>query len=1578
MYVKIKLKFLKIINMVTIMANYITLGFNILCLTLIVTGMLWGLIRGLKKTLSRFLFLLILGIILIFLTIPITNVLLKIKISTSFIGEEGELVRQVPIKELLSIFIERFIGEDFLTKYPEFSELLATLPLTLIYSIVFVILFWILKLILLPLNAFINRLTFNRKPKLNQFGFSYFDQNTEYPNSDSSIQPLMDIYKQSESAPDPEPQKAINTTFIKTDTQHQHQVQQQQQQQQQVQQQQVQQQIEKPKTKKQIKKERKALEKENRPPQHRLLGCIVGAFVGTMLIFFTMIPVYGIVNISDNIKSTKINHLTDKPTTINDLSNGVLVDIVKGYDISALGRISEALFIENLAVKTFDRLSSVTINNNNINLREDVNAIVNCIVKADTLIGKLKIATDSGLDTLTQEDLNILIDNFDEVITACSEIKFINSMNDYILPITYELIETNEIKLINNNKINSLVVELISDLTKVPEINIFNELKNLVEIAKYINTQGLLYPLVTGNTEHFTTIIDNLDDDFGTQLPNKIFAVKTVNTTFPQILNIGLTYFDSTVKFGYVENEATKAEITDSFKKLIENIVATAKSISAESPIYLTDDSILKLGKTLDSFRNSKLFNLETYNNLVDYTINQVKAMTTDIIPNNLTDVFNNKLLRNVEKVENWETEMSIIYDTLQMLRDKDSGFLGDIVEHEEKRIGYTSNFEISEKLIINLGKALDKLEKSVLLGSDSTTTYKNIDYTNTTLLALLHSSLKEAYYNIKIEDETTHEILEVINNIRENLVKSSHSYTNNSKFWENEASSIAPLIVEISNILDSNNFEFSAELGEKLDQVAHNSIMLGNNTTLVLMEKIMAVVQNEILGKDFTPNEDDSINDNIYNTFIAMRNNLLSENVYNELISNENFWKNEINCIISLRNIADKSDTITNISSAMTISEDLDNIYNSKIVPSTEINITLASILRDIKTEDTTGINGKINSLIENIATDISSNTFFDDKVKANFWTIELAYINTLYEIEFEDNDAYKVVDNLSIIGANIDNIVFGKGTTRASYLITENRIRDILSFVIKDIKTNITDGFEIDISSTLDEIATNLYDNTADEQVELVSFERELGNLTILANLDISSDLFEYTNDPTQLEALENKLAYIGASLDSIAYNTTTSSNIISYYEAINSNIITRSMLANIISSAFSTAKVVEGAEPLTNTEKTFNTLIENIQTSIETISIEDKVMSWTRELSYISTLIQLNSGKEFTLENAATDIGKNIDKIAFNHKGNSFLDVTYNADNNIVGKYVVKEIDDTNPDNPITTYYNSLIITRNILKTAVNSMVKEFEVVEPNDQEKIANELIDNLSTRVETITYSTTIYNDYETALTDINSVKTIMEDTADSMADITVDNFGDEHITTIDDMLDSVESKIICGTTTTRKIAVMLVKDFKIMNPSTDEETIINDIIDILIAKINGGEVNDYAVVFAELKDIQSEMTSIKSQFDNKQLVSFTEKEFIAIDQMLESFQDKIICGTITTRKIAKLMMEKAKYNLTNKGENNTIMTTEVGTYIESLITYYSTSTADREIYYSTTSSDEKANPMATIYKKLEALGQLIH
>ena len=65
------------------MEQYLSMGLNIALLVFITFGFLGGIIRGLKKTAFRGLFLIITVIIALFITMPVTNLLLGIQIDTT-------------------------------------------------------------------------------------------------------------------------------------------------------------------------------------------------------------------------------------------------------------------------------------------------------------------------------------------------------------------------------------------------------------------------------------------------------------------------------------------------------------------------------------------------------------------------------------------------------------------------------------------------------------------------------------------------------------------------------------------------------------------------------------------------------------------------------------------------------------------------------------------------------------------------------------------------------------------------------------------------------------------------------------------------------------------------------------------------------------------------------------------------------------------------------------------------------------------------------------------------------------------------------------------------------------------------------------------------------------------------------------------------------------------------------------------------------------------------------------------------------------------------------------------------------
>lgn len=1430
---------------VLLVCNCVLIGFLLL-------GMFFGLIRGLKKTISRGIFLLITSIILIFVTFPITKIFLNIP----FTFEDANGSTTVTLIEYVSSMTESFLGKSFLQKNPDLVASLLTIPLLIINSIVFIILFWLLKYLLLPINALLNLIFIKKKHAA--IGLE------TYPNgisiTSTTGENIEDKYKDNIGIKTIEEPIAISE--------------------------------EEPKPQKQKKTKQKIKVKK-----YRLWGAFVGLFVGVIVMFNTMIPVYGIMSIVKQNKEIEINQLSNTPVSLSTLTSGISDDLLKGYELSALGRVSYALGLEHLGLATFDYLTSTNINDKKITLRKDIASISSTLQEIDDFIELYNKATKDGIQKISQENLTSLLNGAYNIINKTEQVQLINALSDLTLPMAYDYIQENSLKLVENQANNELILDTIKTVCQNKDIKIFSEIKSIIDVAKYLDSQKLLYPIISGNYSNIFSTIDNLEPDFATNFTTKLFAIKTLDNSFASALNIGLQMFDDATKFGYEKNTATAQELKDSFNLLINNTIKVAKSLSEESSIYITEDSFIPIGEFLDTFRNSKLFNIATYDNLVDYAINNIKNVSASIIPENFIDTFNNKILRNMSEVTCWKDEMQIFADTFKILRDKEYGIIGEIQEDKDLRVGMSIKLSINEGTLINIGKALDKLETSTLLGTTSTITLNGKNYENSSLVSLVSSLLNEAKSNLDSEEGIISNILNIVDEAKSNLVTNEHiiylpntsywedkTYTP-STFWEDEMRAIAPLVTYVKDLSESENLDITNKLGEVLDTCA-SSIMLGKNTTLKLMDTIVTSIKDEILGKDYTNKNDDSINDSINNLLTDISTNLNSNSLYaimkNNYKNNLPFWKTEIESIIELKEIADKAENINSISSAKALATRLDKVYIGNIIPDDSINKTIATILKQLKTTSSSTIENKINSLIDDIANDISTPNYFDGKIQSNFWQIELNYIDQLKSIEFEGDNAK---NQLKTTGKILDSITLGKKLesdysmtntqTRASYLLTENRVRELLSTSITEIKNNISGSFEDgeiknSINTALDSISSNIYNQEATNQVEILSFELELTHLHNLSNLEINSDLFKYNSD---LSTLKSNLRNLGSKLDLIAHNTITtledSSNITRYDNIKNSRIITREILSNIITSAFTTAKVVaEAGQELTNIQTMFNTTIDNVCNSINEIIVTNpKVITWNRELDYVGTLINLSNGKTITLNNVVDEVATNIDLISFNYNSSTFNDITY-QDGNIVGIYTITSAD-TSTTPATTIFYNSVIITRPIMQTAVNSLLDSLKTeAEIGSTDEIANELIDNIETKINTNSLSLTQYNDYKTAFNDLNEIKGSMEEQANAVDNtsniITLINDTAENI---DNMLNNFQEKPISGIITTRKIAKLIAEKVQVQ---------INNISPHFATSEAGLYLSSLISHFETNTTKENYVTSTTAEYDNP-FVTFKEK-----------------------------------------------------------------------------------------------------
>lgn len=124
---------------------------------------LWGLIRGLKKTTFRGIWLVVTGVILFFVTPLITSLLFDLNISS--LNLEFQNIQVVTIKQAVTTYIEASDFAAIAAANPVVFELIEKLPQLILNVFVFVILFWLVKILLWPVWAIIAATAIKKKTK---------------------------------------------------------------------------------------------------------------------------------------------------------------------------------------------------------------------------------------------------------------------------------------------------------------------------------------------------------------------------------------------------------------------------------------------------------------------------------------------------------------------------------------------------------------------------------------------------------------------------------------------------------------------------------------------------------------------------------------------------------------------------------------------------------------------------------------------------------------------------------------------------------------------------------------------------------------------------------------------------------------------------------------------------------------------------------------------------------------------------------------------------------------------------------------------------------------------------------------------------------------------------------------------------------------------------------------------------------------------------------------------------------------------------------------------------------------------
>jgi hypothetical protein len=131
-------------------------------LLFIVFSAFWGLIRGIKKTTFRGAWLIVTALVLFFVTPLVTRFIFTLNISA--LNLKIDEIQIITLKQAVEDFISSNADlSGFSSQTPFIVNAITTLPQLILNVIIFVVLFWILKIILWPIWAIIAATVIKKK-----------------------------------------------------------------------------------------------------------------------------------------------------------------------------------------------------------------------------------------------------------------------------------------------------------------------------------------------------------------------------------------------------------------------------------------------------------------------------------------------------------------------------------------------------------------------------------------------------------------------------------------------------------------------------------------------------------------------------------------------------------------------------------------------------------------------------------------------------------------------------------------------------------------------------------------------------------------------------------------------------------------------------------------------------------------------------------------------------------------------------------------------------------------------------------------------------------------------------------------------------------------------------------------------------------------------------------------------------------------------------------------------------------------------------------------------------------------------
>jgi len=663
-----------------------------------------------------------------------------------------------------------------------------------------------------------------------------------------------------------------------------------------------------------------------------------------------------------------------------------------------------------------------------------------------------------------------MIYDADVIANSLFESGLISIFGHYFIPYFLEDLSTNETFAPTGNEIADTAIRAALGQLALLDVKEYQgDLVKLVDVAEILNDGDFLYPAISGQLQTADDYFNAISEEMVNDVFTKILSFSTISTVLPTAINAGIDVIAEDLNIEVTKytgdfNDDARRE----FAAVFGNMYGIAKSLNfpeseeeANALDMITKDTFVQMGQLLDSIKNIRYITSTTYNNIMTKyeheLIDEINAGDVDqTVKNSVISIINS--IFDITSYESAFTKIGEVYEIIKPMA----------VELQDKE---EVDYQDISQYLDDIGRALDKLQESGLIGSISTHLSSFIQFAE--------DNLKESMIEMGYFDSEVQSIFNIIDDGQKAVVSYETEFT--------ALKGILDVLFTTSQDAEQSMFDkltnsnLLVDLGSAIDEYNKKGKILTTNNIIDIIE----ISEDVLLGN--MPGEFGSV-----------------QSVIIQLIDNVKHitsWKNELTHVKTLINylkpVMDSEDVFVALQEEnylKGLGATLDTIIaaNSQLV-----NNALVKELMKCGVDILSGFMPDIFSNSSNAKTDILNNI---NGITTISWEEELDALEELIKFDFESLD-YSTFSGFKELGTILDTV------TASSQIVDYVVVRDVVDGAIESSFASIGDQDIIDFlndgRTSLRNIRVTSWENELDGIARLASFDKDTINLTTGAGL-------------------------------------------------------------------------------------------------------------------------------------------------------------------------------------------------------------------------------------------------------------------------------------------------------------------------------------------------------------------------------------------------------------------------------------------------------------------------------------------